>query len=102
MKTVLAKKVLVRSELLEETFEQIRFEKDGKVFEGALFFEKDDDNVELEVIKQEVIQADSDKELMEKIITFYKKNAVKTFEGTAQSMLHWQFINGFTNTILRF
>jgi hypothetical protein len=98
---IVAKKVLVRSTLLEETFMQILFEKDGKVFEGALFFEKDDDNVELEVIKQEEIEADSDKELMEKVITFYMENATKTFESTAQSMRHWQFMNGFTSTILR-
>lgn len=98
---IVAKKVLVRSTLLEETFMQILFEKDGKVFEGALFFEKDDDNVELEVVKQEEIEADSDKELMEKVITFYMENATKTFESTAQSMRHWQFMNGFTSTILR-
>ncbi|MDD4804909.1 MAG: hypothetical protein PHN69_07195 [Candidatus Pacebacteria bacterium] len=98
---IVAKKVLVRSTLLEETFMQILFEKDGKVFEGALFFEKDDDNVELEVVKQEEIEADSDKELMEKVITFYMENATKTFESTARSMRHWQFMNGFTSTILR-
>lgn len=98
---IVAKKVLVRSTLLEETFMQILFEKDGKVYEGALFFEKDDDNVELEVVKQEEIEADSDKELMEKVITFYMENATKTFESTAQSMRHWQFMNGFTSTILR-
>jgi hypothetical protein len=101
MKTVLAKKVLVRNVILEEESLKIRFRKDGKLFQGALFWTDLEDDVELKVLNQEVIEAESDNELVQKVIAYYLENTEKTYKGTASTMRHWQYVNGFTNTIMR-
>lgn len=98
-KMVLATKTEVYNEILENSRIEILFLKDEKIFSGALLFKLEQDDKIVKHQKTEIIEYTNENELMEKTIKFYKENAIKVFRTTEESMHHWQYMNGYTNTI---
>jgi hypothetical protein len=95
---VKAKKVLVKSHVLQRDVIRIRFDKGGKVFEAPLFFQPSKDDIELKDLEVVEIHAESNDELLLKVLAFYKWNVEKFDSTTVDIILSWQYQNGFTNS----
>ena len=95
------KKVLLYSEILAEHYVDIVFEKDGKIYRGALFFELDLDEKYVYEHVTENVETETDEELVERAIAFYQEWYDNTYSTTADTMKHWQYMNGFTEQIMK-
>lgn len=97
---IVCKKVVLFSKSLEKYKEEIVFIKGDKIYEGALFFPLEKDNVITKVIKEETIKDVSESlsfKILEKVFDFYLNNCSKKYSSTLSTMKHWQYINGFSN-----
>lgn len=98
---VICKKVIVNDLMMKEEEEKILFYKDGKVFEGALFFEWDEKHEELVKVLHEEEYCGDDIPVLKKVFGFYLKHASKVYEDTLSTLQHWQHVNGFSKYIIR-
>lgn len=99
----LIKVAKVYSAILGEERIEVIFERKGREFWGALFWEKDEDNVVKEVIETVEINAcyESNEVLnsIQKYIELSIKHGRKVYNDTLSTMLHWQYVHGFSSKI---
>lgn len=92
---VICKKVILLDEILGEETIDIIFEKENKIYQGALFFELDTFNKVKEILKVETFEG-ADIPVIRQVFNFYLENATKVSDTTISTMEHWQHINGFS------
>lgn len=84
----------VYNTLLEEESTQLIVEKDGKVYEGALFFELDPYDEITEILEQREVTG-AEWGIIYEAYKLMEKHGL-TKKSTLKTMLHWQWINGLT------
>lgn len=105
MTTVKIAKVF--NNILKETKVTGIFTRNGKEFYGPLFWEKQEDD-EVKEILEEVTIPDGESEkaevscVIDKYIELAEKHGIKAYKDTEKTMKHWQYMNGFSNTIFSY
>lgn len=88
----------VYNNLLEETERRIVwFRDDGKVFEGALFFPLEADDMITNVVESAHINADVYDVILAGYRMLEKYDMKAKDDKTLTCMLHWQHVNGFSD-----
>lgn len=97
------KVVRLYNEILENEKVEIIFEKNGRTFCGALFWEEEPDSKILEVLDTAEIEDKFERNevlnCIQKYIEFSVKYEKETFKDTLATMLHWQLMNGFSKEV---
>lgn len=95
--------VRLYNEILETEKTEVIFEKNGKEFWGALFWEPDSECRILEVLDTAEIEDKFERNevlnCIQKYIEFSVKYEKETFKDTLATMLHWQLMNGFSKEV---
>ncbi len=99
----IVKAVRVYNKALEKVEIEVIFEKNGREFWGALFWENEEWIKILEVL--ETVEVDDKYErhevlsCVQKYIELSEKYRGDVCKDTLVTMLHWQYINGFSKEI---
>lgn len=97
--------VLVNNKYTGESKKQVMFiNNDGSAFHGALFWRHDDEvkmcNRVRRILDTYFLDCTDLKSrfssMIAKYIEWCKENDIKVFDDTPRTMLHWQFMNGFS------
>ena len=84
---------------LGETRKRIIFFRDGRVFEGALFFPMDAEDLIMEIISVKYVNGTVWDVMMEAYSSMKINGMLAKDDKTLQTMLHWQHVNGFSDEI---
>ena len=87
----------VYSSLLEESKEELVIVKDRKTYIGALFFRKDSDDKLKKIIDEVVVDGSTLDVLLSAYNLKKKHNMIAKDDKTFKTMVHWQYINGFSD-----
>lgn len=87
----------VYNTILGETKKKIIFFRDGKVFEGALFFPMDAEDLIMEVISVKYVDGTVWDVMLEAYTSMKVYGMLAKDDNTLKTMLHWQNINGFSD-----
>ena len=97
------KVVKVFNEALEKEEVEVIFEKSGREYWGALFWENEEWNKILEVLETAEVDDKYERHevlnCIQKYIEFSVKYEKETFKDTLATMLHWQLMNGFSKEV---
>ena len=90
----------IHNELLEEDTLDVVFEAGEVTYIGALFFKKDDIEEITEVLEEKTVNGS----VLEVILTAYEMmkahDLIAEDDQTLKTMLHWQYINGFSRDMI--
>lgn len=86
----------VYDNILGETRKKVIFFRDGKVFEGALFFPMEAEDMIMEVISVKYIDGTVWDIMMEAYGSMKVYGMLAKDDCTLHTMLHWQHVNGFS------
>lgn len=87
----------VYNTILGETKKKVIFFRDGKVFEGALFFPMDAENLIMEVISVKYVDGTVWDVMSEAYSSMKINGMLAKDDKTLQTMLYWQHVNGFSD-----
>lgn len=71
--------------------------KDGRVFEGALFWPMDVDDMIMEIISVNHVEGTVWDVMIEAYASLKANGMLAKDDQTLKSMLHWQHVNGFSD-----
>ena len=99
----IVKAVRVYNEALEKAEIEVVFEKNGREFWGALFWENEEWIKIIEVLETAEIDDKYERHEVLNCVQKYIELSVKygwsVHKDTLATMLHWQYINGFSKEI---
>lgn len=71
--------------------------KDGRVFEGALFWPMDADDMIMEIVSVNHVEGTVWDVMIEAYASLKANGMLAKDDQTLKSMLHWQHVNGFSD-----
>lgn len=87
----------VYDKILEKTVPELVIKKDNKTFIGPLFFEMEDWEKPDKIIDKVKVEGTVLEQLIEAYFLMKKHNMIANDNKTFATMLHWQFVNGFSD-----
>lgn len=87
----------VYDEILEETNQELVVVKDRKTFIGALFFKKEKWNKPRKIVEEVIVEGSALDVMLAAYNLMKKYNMTKKDDKTFKTMVHWQYINGFSD-----
>lgn len=87
----------VYDKILEKNIPELVIKKDNKTFIGPLFFEIEDWEKPNKIIEKVKAEDTVLEQLIEAYYLMKKHNMTANDDKTFATMLHWQFVNGFSD-----
>lgn len=87
----------VYDEILEETTPELVITSGKKTFIGALFFPREKWEKPRKVLEQIEAEGEPLKILLDAYDLLKRHNMTKADDKTFQTMVHWQYVNGFSD-----